>query len=58
MKKQTEKQHRERHVELHKCLDELFADYISHHPDMIKFTETPLKDLLQWSYEQTKYPTN
>jgi len=28
----TEKEHKKRHIELHKVLDELYADYIHHHP--------------------------
>ncbi len=55
--KLTIEQHREKHAELHKALDELFADYITHHPDVVLFTQLPLQVLLQWSYEQTKHPT-
>jgi len=50
--------HKKRHIELHKALDELFADYIGHHPNEIRFTEIPLKELLTWSFEQTKNPTD
>ena len=45
------------HIELHKSLDELFADYIVHHPDEIEFTQMPIMQLLEWSHEQTTNPT-
>lgn len=53
----TVEEHKQRHIELHKSLDELFADYISHHPEEIQFTEMPLMKLLTWAHEQTKNPT-
>ena len=53
----TTKEHKQRHIELHRSLDELFADYISHHPEQIQFTTMPLAILLEWSFEQTKNPT-
>lgn len=49
--------HQERHVKLHQSLDELFADYIGHHPNQGTFLDTPLKQFLDWSYEQTLNPT-
>ena len=52
------KEHKQRHIELHKSLDELFADYIHHNPEEIKFTEMPFIKLMTWSYEQTKNPTD
>lgn len=52
----TPQEHKNRHIELHKALDELFADYISHHPDKVKFLETPIGDLIKWSHEQTVNP--
>lgn len=55
MKKLIE--HKKRHIYLHKALDELFADYISHHPEQTKFTEMPVMNLINWSSEQTKNPT-
>lgn len=51
------KEHKQRHIELHKSLDELFTDYILHHPKQIKFTEMPLIKLLKWSHKQTIKPT-
>ena len=53
----TEKEHKKRHIELHKVLDELFADYIHHHPNETNFLEMPLEALLNWSFKQTKNPT-
>ena len=53
----TPEEHKQRHIELHKSLDELFADYISHHPEEIQFTKMPLIKLITWAYEQTKNPT-
>jgi hypothetical protein len=49
----TPEEHKQRHVELHRALDELFADYIEHHPDEHQFTQMPLIDLMTWSHEQT-----
>jgi len=53
----NEEKHKQRHIKLHKSLDELFADYIQHHPDEHKFLEMPFGKLLTWSHEQTKNPT-
>lgn len=49
--------HKKRHQELHRALDELFADYIAHHPKESNFTKMPLIKLLEWSAEQSKNPT-
>jgi len=49
-------QHKARHVELHAALDELFADYIGHHPDQHGFLEMPLINLINWSASQAKNP--
>ncbi len=54
---QTEEEHKQRHIELHKSLDELFADYIAHHPKEASFTGMPIGKLMLWAYEQTKNPT-
>lgn len=51
----TPEQHKQRHVELHRYLDELVADFITH-TDRLP-SQTPLTDLMQWSYEQTQSPT-
>ena len=52
-----EKKHKKRHVKLHRCLDELFADYIFHHKNENEFIHMEVGTLLTWSYEQTKNPT-
>ena len=56
MKKLTKIQHKKRHIELHKVLDELFADYIRHHPGQTRFTGMQLRELLKWAFEQTENP--
>lgn len=47
----TEDDHKKRHIELHKSLDELFADFIEHNE--LPFTSRPIKDLLDWAHKQT-----
>jgi len=48
-------EHRQRHVELHKALDELVACFCQ----QTKFypSKTVVYDLLHWSYRQTIKPT-
>jgi hypothetical protein len=53
----TKEDHKKRHVELHRALDELLADYIRHNPDKDTYTQSPLIDLIEWSYKQTQDPT-
>lgn len=50
-------QHIERHQELHKCLDELAADYLVHNRGK-SLSGTSILQLMQWSNEQTQEPTN
>ena len=52
----TTEEHKERHKKLHAALDELFADYIEHHPDQYGFLEMPLINLINWSFSQAKKP--
>ena len=52
----TGEKHKERHIKLHKALDELFADYIEHHPKETLFTNKPIIELLRWSFAQTISP--
>ena len=47
--------HKKRHVELHKKLDELVADFIAHTEKLL--SETTLLELMRWSFEQTQYPS-
>lgn len=53
----TRQEHIDRHKTLHFSLDELFADYIKHHPDEIEFTTMPLIKLIEWSCSQTIDPS-
>ena len=46
-----EKEHKERHKELHSSLDELMADFISHTHRLL--SETSALEFLEWSYQQT-----
>lgn len=48
----TKEEHRERHIILHKMLDELLADYIMETKKTL--SETSILQLMKWSYEQTK----
>lgn len=56
MKTITPDEHRTRHAELHKALDELFADYMRHHATA-RPSNTTLTQLIEWSYLQTQNPT-
>ncbi len=51
-------EHKERHELLHRMLDELFADYMNHHPKQVEFLKMPIGDLMKWSYSQTINPTD
>ncbi len=53
----TPEEHKTKHKALHGNVDKLFADYISHHPKQINFLQMPIKQLLDWSYNQTLEPT-
>jgi hypothetical protein len=46
------KVHRDRHVKLHRALDELLADFVTHNPDKSLLKST-LLELLEWSHRQT-----
>ncbi len=52
----TPEQHKRRHQALHAALDELFADYITHHPNQREFTAMPILKLINWSFKQTETP--
>lgn len=52
----SEQEHRKAHVELHRKLDELVADYLLHNPGKLPSTTT-LMELMQWSHGQTTHPT-
>ena len=50
-------EHRQRHVELHKALDELVADFIRHNSHITRFLDVPMSTLISWSHSQTISPT-
>lgn len=54
--KMTHEEHRERHVLLHRMADELFADFIRHHPKEHGFLDRPIKEVVEWSHKQTVDP--
>jgi hypothetical protein len=45
-------EHRKRHVQLHKALDELIADFIDETQAL--HSKTTLLEFLKWSYKQTQ----
>ena len=49
----TPEKHKERHVLLHKQLDELFADFILHTGGR---TSSTIFALIKWSHQQTIKP--
>jgi hypothetical protein len=51
----TQPEHRERHKLLHRMMDELVADYLSHVPRALP-SETTLMQLMEWSHAQTINP--
>jgi hypothetical protein len=51
----TREEHIARHVELHKALDELLADWITHTSKLP--SKSTVMEFLQWSSTQTKDPT-
>lgn len=50
----TEEEHIERHKVLHKCFDELLADFIDKAGRTL--SQTNLIELVEWSYQQTFKP--
>jgi len=51
----NEKEHKGRHEELHKYLDELVADFIQNTGAIL--SKTTVIELMDWSFAQTKKPT-
>ena len=51
----TPEEHKARHIELHKALDELIADFIGHTSKLP--SDTSLMELMKWSHRQTLNPT-
>lgn len=52
----TPEEHRQRHCDLHKALDEIAADFIAQHRGK-RPGNTTLLELMDWSYKQTAKPT-
>lgn len=52
----TKQEHIAKHQELHKCLDELVADYIAHNPNDL-LSNNSIMTLIQWSHTQTQENT-
>ncbi len=51
-------EHKHRHIELHKALDELVADFIAHGAAGTRGpSKTTVLELMTWAYEQTLNPT-
>ena len=46
--------HKARHIELHRCLDELLADWIQHTGKLP--SKSTVLDLMEWSHKQTVEP--
>lgn len=55
----TDEEHKARHVELHKALDELAADWLDHtYTTSGKLlSNTSIMELMEWSHQQTLNPT-
>lgn len=47
--------HRKRHVELHKEVEELFVDFIENN-DKKSYLKITIHELLEWSFHQTLEP--
>lgn len=47
--------HKTRHIELHRSLDELVADFITHTKNLP--SKTIVMELIMWSAKQTDNPT-
>jgi hypothetical protein len=49
---------KERHVELHRAFDELFACFITEHPKRSgRYSDATLKEFMEWSHQMTIKPT-
>lgn len=55
MSHMSREEHQDRHILLHRKLDELLADWITHEPTAS--IDRPVIDLMKWSCEQAKEPT-
>lgn len=50
----TPQEHKDRHIFLHKCLDELLSDFIFHTGKLP--SRSTVLDLLTWSSNQLQFP--
>lgn len=50
----TKEEHRQRHVKLHRSLDELLADWIDQTGALP--SKSTVLDLVEWSHQQTEDP--
>lgn len=50
----TTEEHKQRHIELHRALDELVADFINHTEKLP--STTTVMELVRWSHRQTQNP--
>lgn len=48
------KEHAARHLELHRCLDELVADWLTHTERLP--SQATVMDLIRWSHKQCTHP--
>ena len=55
MKTEKQLEHKKRHEELHKNLDELVADFINHTKKLP--SKSTVMELMEWSFKQTVKPT-
>lgn len=55
----TPEEHKQRHIELHRAFDQLYADFIDQLSieDMARATSLRIIELIEWSYGQTVNPT-
>ena len=53
----NENEHKERHIELHRALDELIADFFIHDPSLPS-VDASVMSLIEWSHLQTIQPTH
>ncbi len=51
----TREEHIARHVDLHRAIDELVADFIRH--TNRRPNATTLMEFMEWSHQQTQNPT-
>ncbi len=48
----TRSEHKKKHLELFKALDELLADYLKHHPEALIRTTT-VDEVFRWAFNES-----